>query len=110
MLLHTQLNPRSAEFATNSAAMRQQVDALHTLLAHVQQGGGAKAQERHTSRGKLLPREAYHRLLDPGSPFSNSANWRPIQCSAKIVPAAGLIAGMAASKGRMHDRRQTMPR
>ncbi|WP_256740202.1 hypothetical protein, partial [Pseudomonas sp. K5002] len=26
--LHTQLNPRSAEFAANSAAMLQQVDAL----------------------------------------------------------------------------------
>ena len=55
--LHTQLNPRSAEFASNSAAMLKQVDALHTLLAQVQQGGGSKAQERHTSRGKLLPRE-----------------------------------------------------
>ena len=67
--LHTQLNPRSAEFAANSTAMRQQVDALHSLLAQVQQGGGAKAQERHTSRGKLLPRERINRLLDPGSPF-----------------------------------------
>ena len=65
--LHTQLNPRSAEFAANNAAMRQQVDALHTLLAHVRQGGGAQAQERHTSRGKLLPRERINRLLDPGS-------------------------------------------
>ena len=51
--LHTQLNPRSAEFAANRAAMLEQVDALHSLLAHVHQGGGAKAQERHTSRGKL---------------------------------------------------------
>ena len=39
--LHTQLNPRSAEFASNSAAMLKQVDALHTLLAQVQQGGGS---------------------------------------------------------------------
>ncbi|MEG0636816.1 MAG: methylcrotonoyl-CoA carboxylase, partial [Pseudomonas sp.] len=67
--LHTQLNPRSAEFASNSAAMLKQVDALHTLLAQVQQGGGSKAQERHTSRGKLLPRERINRLLDPGSAF-----------------------------------------
>ena len=68
-ILHTQLNPRSAEFVANSEAMLAQVDALHSLLAQVQQGGGAKAQERHTSRGKLLPRERINRLLDPGSPF-----------------------------------------
>ena len=35
-ILHTQLNPRSAEFAANSAAMLKQVDDLHTLLAKVQ--------------------------------------------------------------------------
>ena len=56
-ILHTTVNPRSAEFLTNRDAMLPQVDALHTLLNQVQQGGGAKAQERHTSRGKLLPRE-----------------------------------------------------
>lgn len=59
--LHTQINPRSAEFAVNSAAMLEQVQALRGLLAQVAQGGGPKAQERHTSRGKLLPRERIDR-------------------------------------------------
>ncbi len=66
-ILHTQLNPRSVEFAENHAAMLEQVSALRTLLAQVRQGGGPKAQERHTSRGKLLPRERINRLLDPGN-------------------------------------------
>ena len=86
--LHTQLNPRSAEFAANSAAMHQQVDALHTLLAQVQQGGGAKAQERHTSRGKLLPRERINRLLDPGSPFLELSQLAAHQVYGEDVPAA----------------------
>ena len=90
--LHTQLNPRSAEFAANSAAMRQQVDALHALLAQVQQGGGLKAQERHTSRGKLLPRERINRLLDPGSPFLELSQLAAHQVYGEDVPAAGVIA------------------
>ncbi|MFN3359159.1 MAG: carboxyl transferase domain-containing protein, partial [Pseudomonas sp.] len=99
MPLHTQLNPRSPEFAANSAAMRQQVDALHTLLAHVQQGGGAKAQERHTSRGKLLPRERINRLLDPGSPFLELSQLAAHQVYGEDVPAAGVIAGIGRVEG-----------
>src|SRR5471032_275122 len=97
--LHTQLNPRSAEFAANSAAMLKQVDALHSLLAQVQQGGGAKAQERHTSRGKLLPRERINRLLDPGSPFLELSQLAAYQVYGEDVPAAGVIAGIGRVEG-----------
>ena len=97
--LHTQLNPRSAEFAANRAAMLEQVDALHSLLAHVHQGGGAKAQERHTSRGKLLPRERINRLLDPGSPFLELSQLAAHQVYGEDVPAAGVIAGIGRVEG-----------
>ena len=59
-ILHTQINTRSPEFATNQAAMLTQVDELRALLARIHEGGGAKAQERHTSRGKLLPLSLIH--------------------------------------------------
>ena len=98
-ILHTQLNPRSAEFASNSAAMLAQVDALHTLLAQVQQGGGAKAQERHTSRGKLLPRERINRLLDPGSPFLELSALAAHGMYEDAAPGAGLIAGIGRVNG-----------
>ena len=98
-ILHTQLNPRSAEFAANSAAMLKQVDALHTLLAQVQQGGGPKAQERHTSRGKLLPRERINRLLDPGSPFLEISQLAAYEVYGEDVPAAGVIAGIGRVEG-----------
>ncbi len=81
--LHTQLNPRSPEFIANRDAMLGHVEALRTLLAHIRQGGGPKAQERHTSRDKLLPRERINRLLDPGSPFWKSAHWQPTKSMAK---------------------------
>src|SRR5471032_1610232 len=98
-ILHTQLNPRSAEFAANSAAMLKQVDDLHTLLAQVQQGGGPKAQERHTSRGKLLPRERINRLLDPGSPFLEISQLAAYEVYGEDVPAAGVIAGIGRVEG-----------
>ena len=67
--LQTKINPASPEFAANTAAMRTLVEDLRTLLSRIAEGGGAKAQERHLSRGKLLPRQRIDTLLDPGSPF-----------------------------------------
>jgi len=97
--LHTQLNPRSPEFASNDAAMRKQLDALRNLLEHVQRGGGAKAQERHTSRGKLLPRERINHLLDTGSPFLELSQLAAHDVYGEDVPAAGLIAGIGRVEG-----------
>src|SRR5690348_10129752 len=97
--LHTQINPRSAEFASNSAAMLEQVQALRGLLAQVAQGGGPKAQERHTSRGKLLPRERIDRLLDPGSPFLEIGQLAAHEVYGEDVPAAGVIAGIGRVEG-----------
>lgn len=97
--LHTQINPRSAEFAANSAAMLEQVQALRGLLAQVSQGGGPKAQERHTSRGKLLPRERIDRLLDPGSAFLEIGQLAAHEVYGEDVPAAGVIAGIGRVEG-----------
>lgn len=98
-ILHTQINPRSAEFANNSAAMLEQVRNLRGLLAQVAQGGGPSAQQRHTSRGKLLPRERIDRLLDAGSPFLEIGQLAAHQVYGEDVPAAGLIAGIGRIEG-----------
>ncbi|MFZ3186696.1 MAG: carboxyl transferase domain-containing protein, partial [Pseudomonas sp.] len=98
-ILHTQLNPRSPEFAANTAAMLEQVLKLRTLLAHVQAGGGAKAQQRHTSRGKLLPRERINVLLDAGSPFLEIAPLAAHEVYGEEVPAAGIVAGIGRVEG-----------
>jgi len=98
-ILHTQINTRSPEFAANQAAMLPQVDELRTLLARVHEGGGAKAQERHTSRGKLLPRERINRLLDAGSPFLEIGQLAAHEVYGEDVPAAGVIAGIGRVEG-----------
>jgi hypothetical protein len=93
------VSPRSPEFAANRDAMLKQVDALHSVLAHVQQGGGARAQERHTARGKLLPRERIDRLLDIGSPFLELSQLAAYEVYGEDVPAAGIIAGIGRVEG-----------
>ncbi len=98
-ILHTQINTRSPEFAANSAAMLTQVNDLRALLARVHQGGGAKAQERHTSRGKLLPRERINRLLDIGSPFLEIGQLAAYEVYGEDVPAAGVVAGIGRVEG-----------
>jgi len=68
-IVSSQIHTGSPEFTRNTDAMRRLVDDLHQLLASISQGGGEKAQQRHLSRGKLLPRQRIDALLDPGSAF-----------------------------------------
>ncbi|MCZ4322397.1 carboxyl transferase domain-containing protein [Pseudomonas anguilliseptica] len=98
-ILHTHINTRSPEFAANSAAMLSQVNDLRALLARVHEGGGAKAQERHISRGKLLPRERINRLLDLGSPFLEIGQLAAYEVYGEEVPAAGVVAGIGRVEG-----------
>jgi 3-methylcrotonyl-CoA carboxylase beta subunit len=98
-ILHTQINTRSPEFAANQVAMLTQVNDLRALLARVHEGGGAKAQERHTSRGKLLPRERINRLLDIGSPFLEIGQLAAHEVYGEDVPAAGVVAGIGRVEG-----------
>ena len=98
-ILHTQIDTRSAEYHANRQAMLRQVEALRALLAQVRQGGGPSAQERHTSRGKLLPRERIDRLLDPGSAFLEIGQLAAHEVYGEDVPAAGLIAGIGRVEG-----------
>lgn len=97
--LTTQLNTRSAEYVANREAILSQVIGLRMLLAQVHQGGGCKAQERHVSRGKLLPRDRINELLDPGSPFLEIGQLAAYEVYGEDVPAAGVIAGIGRVEG-----------
>ena len=59
----------SEEYKANVAAMKAVVDDLHRVSDEIEQGGEIQAREKHTGRGKLLPRERIRRLLAPGSHF-----------------------------------------
>jgi 3-methylcrotonyl-CoA carboxylase beta subunit len=98
-VLQSQLNPRSADFQANAAAMRALVDDLQAQIARVQLGGGEAARAKHTARGKLLPRERVQRLLDPGTPFLELAPLAALGLYNDEAPSAGLIAGIGRVSG-----------
>jgi 3-methylcrotonyl-CoA carboxylase beta subunit len=63
-------------------------------------GGGEKARARHTSRGKMLPRDRVAALLDAGSPFLEIGATAAHGLYGGDAPAAGLIAGIGRVSGR----------
>ncbi|SIQ13906.1 carboxyl transferase domain-containing protein [Pseudomonas flexibilis] len=98
-ILHTQINTRSPEFAANRAAMLDQVNDLRALLGRISEGGGASAQQRHVSRGKLLVRERIDALLDTGSAFLELAPLAAHEVYGEDVAAAGVVAGIGRVEG-----------
>src|SRR5690606_26216703 len=98
-ILHTQINARSPEFVVNHEAMLDQVNELRTLLGRISEGGGATAQQRHVSRGKLLVRERIDSLLDPSSAFLELSPLAAHAVYGEEVPAAGVVAGIGRVEG-----------
>ena len=98
-ILKSQINRNAPDYAANCAAMQALVSELRALLAQVAEGGGTKAQERHLSRGKLLPRQRIDALLDPGSAFLEIGQLAAHGVYGEDVPAAGLIAGIGQVEG-----------
>ena len=98
-VIKSSINSRSASFIENSEAMSALVDDLRDKMEYITQGGGPKYQEKHLSRGKLLPRDRVRKLLDVGSPFLEISQMAAWDMYDNKVPAAGLIAGIGRVSG-----------
>jgi 3-methylcrotonyl-CoA carboxylase beta subunit len=99
-VLGTAVDPASETFHANAEAQQALVAELRTRIAGAAQGGGARARNRHTARGKLLPRERVDTLLDPGSPFLELSPLAADGLYGGDAPAAGLITGVGRVAGR----------
>jgi 3-methylcrotonyl-CoA carboxylase beta subunit len=88
------------EFRANRAAFDALAAELSTRHAEASEGGPASARERHTARGKLLPRERVRRLIDPGSPFLELSPLAAYGLYGGDVPGAGIITGVGRVSGR----------
>ena len=99
-VLQSRINTRDAAFAANREHMQAQVDDLQAVIDRIRQGGGPKAQERHTSRGKLLPRDRLNAVLDPGAPFLELSQLAAYQVYEDDVPGAGIITGIGRIAGQ----------
>ncbi len=100
-LLKTLADPASEAFAANAAHNRALAETLRADVATAALGGPEASRERHVARGKLLPRDRVHRLLDPGSPFLEIGQLAAHGQYGGEVPGAGVIAGIGRVSGRM---------
>lgn len=94
------LDTNSETFRANDAVNRALVESLRTKIAAAAKGGSDSARERHTARGKLLPRERINRVLDPGSPFLETSPLAANGLYDGEAPGAGLITGIGRVMGR----------
>jgi 3-methylcrotonyl-CoA carboxylase beta subunit len=99
-IFKTAIRTDSDEFRANARAMAAKVADLREKVARIEQDGSEEARQRHTERGKLLPRERIRRLLDDGSPFLEFSHFAAFGMYDAEVPAAGLITGVGRVSGR----------
>ena len=99
-VLTTSISPDSDIFRANASHNRALVERLRADVATAALGGNEKSRERHTARGKLLPRDRVERLLDPGSPFLEIGQLAANGLYEDDVPGAGMIAGIGRVSGR----------
>ncbi len=98
-IIDSKLNPRSEDFKANAAALQTVVDDLKQKVAKIAQGGGEVARNKHTARGKLLPRDRVQMLLDPGTPFLEFSQLAANGLYHDAAPSAGLITGIGRVAG-----------
>lgn len=98
--LSSLLDTNSETFRANDALNRSLAKMLRTKIAAAAGGGSQSAREKHTARGKLLPRERINRLLDAGSPFLETSPLAAGGLYHNEAPGAGLITGIGRVMGR----------
>ncbi|UEM01488.1 methylcrotonoyl-CoA carboxylase [Skermanella rosea] len=99
-ILKSAIDTRDSAFADNAEAMRGLVADLRDKVHEVKQGGGAKARDRHLSRGKLLPRDRVRTLLDPGTPYLEFSQLAAHGVYDEPIHAAGILTGIGRVSGR----------
>ncbi len=98
-VLESKVDPGSDEFARNRRHHQALAAELRGLIERISEGGDARSRERHTARGKLLPRERLAGLLDPGSPFLEIGQLAGHELYDDVIPAAGIITGVGRVAG-----------
>jgi 3-methylcrotonyl-CoA carboxylase beta subunit len=90
----SRVDARSESFLENARHQESLVAELRERLATAALGGSATSRERHTGRGKLLPRERVDALLDPASPFLELSPLAANDLYDDEAPGAGIITGV----------------
>ena len=100
-ILQTLVDPASESYRTNAAHNRALVEELCARVAKSARGGSDASRDRHTARGKLLPRDRVERLLDPGAPFLEIGQLAACDMYDGEAPGAGIICGIGRVSNRL---------
>lgn len=92
-ILESKISSSSSEFQENKKHFMGLVETLRTKL-NQSAGGGAKAIEKHKSRGKLTARERIEKLIDPGSQFLEFSALAAFDMYEGQAPGAGIVTGI----------------
>jgi 3-methylcrotonyl-CoA carboxylase beta subunit len=90
-----------AHSSENEEAWARLVSEVKARRREAALGGSERARARHTSRGKLLPRQRVIELLDPGSPFLELSPLAAGGMYDDAIHGAGLITGIGRVSGRL---------
>jgi len=85
--------PRNSDYESNRKSMEAIIANYNVALSHALNGGGTKAKEKHTARGKMLARDRINSLVDYGSPFLELSSLAGNEMYGDI-PSAGIISGI----------------
>ena len=99
--LATGARPHSDDFVANDASQRALVGELRERLERIGRGGSDASRNRHSARGKLLPRDRIDYLLDRGSPFLEVGALAAYGMYDDDSPGAGIITGIGLVSGRL---------
>lgn len=96
--VHSTVDPGSATYKANRAALLEAIDSLNDEHAAALEGGGERYVTRHHDRGKLLGRERVELLLDDGAPFlelCGLAGWgSDFTVGAAVIAGIGVVSGV----------------
>lgn len=99
-IIGTPVDSSAENYQENVKQMTTLITELEERTATMLSGGGAKAIERHTSRGKLLARQRIDLLLDKGSPFLELTPLAAYELYGKeVVSSGGIITGIGRVSG-----------
>ena len=98
-VLESAIDTQSSEFAANRAYHEGLARTLAERVVKVRAGGGERAQRRQREQGKKTARERIDLLLDPASPFLETAPLAAWNMYGGEAPSAGLVTGIGRVRG-----------
>ncbi|KAI0104350.1 carboxyl transferase [Daldinia grandis] len=99
-VIQSNVDSTSDEFKENERLMNEAMARLEQLTRSAQQGGPAKARDKHIARKKMLPRDRVTALIDPGTTFMELSSLAGHELYPEAdVPAGGIITGIGVVEG-----------